>query len=237
MILISNKISFENPDNENINGILYEKLKLGFPERGLNTFQCLKIQLLVFLAFILQDYPHMQVMSFIIVYLGSFSFQVKMKAYIEIIDFIHLLFSEFLFLILSCLFLVYNLFHNLNTVIHSWIKNTLLIIMILIMSNEVLFSIIDIIVFIINLCCETSISSFIKKRSKILHLRIEILKQRSKYSSNRFTKTISERRIRQSKIIGSKMKSNFNSMDNLLNSNLNRKILPMVFNSKIHKIS
>ena len=223
----------ENPEFETANGILYDTLKLGIHERGLNIFLSIKIQLLILISFILQNYPLAQVITFVLVYIGSLSYQLKMKAYSEISNFIQSVIREILFAILSVLFFTYHLIENFHSYVQEWLQNAILIVMLLIMSNEILFSIFDFIIYIKDICFEKSIIKINRRKSKILQLRVEILKHRSRYSYDEENSNYSRIRIRNrifnrmkwrniSQIVLIKSNTNFTQINDLLNSNLNR---------------
>ena len=202
LVIAFNKIKLIDPEFENFYGITYENLKLTSPKYYMIVILNFKLQLLLFIAFVFQNYAQIQIISFIIIYSISLISKIVLRPQEDFLNNSQSIIREFFFLCLSISFYIYNYFlYNKNPIV-DLIKMILLINLISIFMNETIFSIIQFVVIIKELCTEEKVSNFFMKKNlrlRNLELKEEILFQQKKLLTNNRLKYIGTKRDRPRK--------------------------------------
>ena len=166
LIIHFNKSKLESFEFENIFGLLYEGIDFSSCKIGLVSFIFnIKIVFLVAIAFLFQNYHFIQLSLFNLFYLISaiLIFCSRMNA--EFIDNLQLLIKEILLLIISVTFGLDYIFIRMNHKGEKLLRDIILFEIMSVFCNECIFSIISLIHYLINICKETTIRSFILFRN------------------------------------------------------------------------
>ena len=184
-LFYSYKNKIEDPDFENIFGIIYEGMEIKFPDVLLEIMFSIKLLVLLLCYFIFQSFPYIQLSLFVAIYTISFILKVKIRPYSYLKNNLQSIIREGLILLLSFQFYAYFIVIKLKSDFFTILKESLLFNLIAIISNEFIFVIVGLIQYIIDSCNEASIKSFnLSKRIKNKSFNHDLLRHRLFVSPN-----------------------------------------------------
>ena len=160
------------PFIEDYFGGLYEGVEIESLSIYANEINTLKIQIVIYLMFIFQEYPFLQIILTIFIYTSSLLYNMLFRPFENFLDLLQSLIRESLFLAIGIMFLVYKIMMQTNKDLFNY-QVILFFLFISILLNEFLFTILNYIYFFVYSCKENSVRNRMCIETTFEHLEIE----------------------------------------------------------------
>ena len=185
LLMIRFRNNIDNPESESLIGSLFEDVQITSYTSITAIFLNLKLQIILCLAFILQNWGYIQIASFILVYVLALIIRIFAWPSSSCLDNIQLLIRDLLFLSLISLFLTFKIMVDLKNTLVELLKEIILFNIVIIILNEFLFSFIGLLSMLINSCIEQKVrSKFLSVKFKTSPLRNELILDKYLMNSN-----------------------------------------------------
>ena len=154
-------------------GFLYEGLKTKLFDSLSRIFDDLKYGILILIALSFQKYPLIIFPLYLLIFFISLAYKVKVQPFSECRDNIQGIIREALFLILVILFLIYYFVRMSKSLLYKIMIDCILLNIVTVFVNEIIFTIINLLIFLIESFSSERITVRIKFQNSLQYLQID----------------------------------------------------------------